>query len=929
MLSRFIDILQGKLFLTCSIDKLRSKQIFIWLCSFLLCLLSSPLLAQTPANRPQTPASRDSLNLNLRQDTVTVNNGDTLRRKGDIQTTIKYSATDSVITEVGSQITRLYKDAKVTYGEITLEAAYMEVDMRRSEVYAAGVEDSTGKLVGIPKFKNGAEEYQSEAMKYNFKTKRAIIDKIVTQQGEGFVHGQTVKKDAENNMYVGGGLYTTCNLTHPHFHIRAGKIKVVHEKQIVTGPFNLVINDVPTPLGFAFGIFPFIKKKPNGSSGIIFPVYGEEPRDRGFFLRQGGYYWAASPYFGVSLLGEIYSRGGWGLNLQSQYKRRYSFGGNIDLRFSRRKSGEEGFQSTGEDFWVTWSHVPETRGTGRFSASVNAGTSTFNQRNAYSYGLTQDLSRRINPTFNSNVSYSNSLLKGAVTFGMNARHDMNTVTGVMNMTLPDLNVSVTRIFPFKRQNSVKKAWYETIGFSYQFNGSNRLTNSPLSAATSLAGIPIGNAPEQNDSVIGFNFANLPELWRRAQIGARHTIPVSMSLKLFKYFSLNPSFNYTETWYPQKLDYRFNPTDQTIIIDTLRGFHRSYTYNASAGLTTNIYGLFNINGKRIQAIRHRMTPNVGFSAQPDFSRDRFGFYQNVQIAGTYLTEPEKEQIRKISRFQNTTFGIPGQGRSGSVSFSLTNNFEAKLRPKTDSAGAKPEKVSIIDNFSLNTSYNLAADSLNLSPLNFAARTKILKTDINFNMTVDPYMYRMVNINGTSTAVKVNEFAWNNGKGLGQIVNAGMFFSKSFSPGGEKKRKIEPTEDMTETERDELDRINNNIDQYVDFTIPWSLSFAYSLNYSKPNVQKPIVSQTLSFNGDLKVTDKWKISFNSGYDFVNKGIISTTSLNIHRDLHCWEMVASWIPFGPFQSYTFDLRVKASMLQDLKLSRRRTWYDRAPVN
>jgi lipopolysaccharide assembly outer membrane protein LptD (OstA) len=270
-----------------------------------------------------------------------VSNGDTLRKKKDIETTIKYSATDSVITEVGSQITRLYKDAKVTYGQITLEAAYMEVDMRRSQVYAAGVQDSTGKLVGVPKFKNGQEEYEAEAMTYNFKTRRGIINKIVTQQGEGFVHGQTVKKDARNNMYVSGGLYTTCNLTHPHFHIRADKIKVVHEKQIVTGPFNLVINDVPTPLGFAFGIFPFIQKKPNGTSGIIFPVYGEEPRDRGFFLRQGGYYWAASPYFGVSLLGEIYSRGGWGLNLQSQYKKRYSYSGNLDLRFSRRKSGEE------------------------------------------------------------------------------------------------------------------------------------------------------------------------------------------------------------------------------------------------------------------------------------------------------------------------------------------------------------------------------------------------------------------------------------------------------------------------------------------------------------------------------------------------------------------------------------------------------------
>jgi hypothetical protein len=574
---------------------------------------------------------------------------------------------------------------------------------------------------------------------------------------------------------------------------------------------------------------------------------------------------------------------------------------------------------------------PETRGTGRFSASVNAGTSTFNQRNAFTYGLTQDLTAGSILPFNSNVSYSNSLLKGAVTYGLNARHDMNTVTGVMNMTLPDLNVSVTRIFPFKRQNSVKKAWYETIGLSYQFNGSNRLTNSPVSAASSLAGIPISNSGAQNDSVIGFNFSNLPELWRRAQIGARHSVPVSMSLKLFKYFSLNPSFSYNETWFPQKLNYRFNPADQAIIVDTLRGFYRSYTYNASAGITTNIYGLFNINGKKIQAIRHRMTPNIGFSAQPDFSRDIYGFYQDVQIRGAYLTEPQKEDFRRISRFQNSTFGAPGQGRSGSVSFSLTNNFEAKLRPKSDSAGVKAEKVSILDNLSLNTSYNLAADSFHLSPINIATRTKILKTDINFNMTVDPYINKLDSVSrqGRVYQRKLNQYAWQNGQGLGQIVNAGMFFSKSFSPGGsDKKKKIAPKEDMTDVEKDELDNINANLDKYVDFTIPWSLSFSYSLSYNKRGYEKAVVSQTLSFNGDLKMTDKWKMSFNSGYDFVGKGIISNTSLNIHRDLHCWEMVVSWIPFGPFQSYTFDLRVKASMLQDLKLSRRRTWFDRAPV-
>lgn len=906
---------------------------------FSLLFLSAFSATAQVGNKPGSAANADSLT--IKQDTVTIKT-DSLRNRGDIETTIKYTAKDSVITDVASQITRLYTEAKVTYGEITLEAAYMEVDMRNNQVYATGVTDSTGKTIGTPKFKNGPEEYEAKGIRYNFKTRRGKIEEVVTQQGEGFIHGTTVKKDSENNMYVGNGLYTTCNLKHPHFHIKANKIKVVHEKQVVTGPFNLVINDVPTPLGFAFGVFPFVQKKPNGTSGIIFPVYGEEPRDRGFFLRNGGYYWAISEKINMSFLGEIYSRGGWGLNLQSQYRQIYKYGGNLDLRYNRRRTGEEGFQSIAEDFWINWSHTPENRGgTGRFSASVNAGTSRYNQRNAFVTGGTQDLSRQITPVFNSNVSYSNQALNGAITYGVNLRHDMNTQTGIMNMTLPDVNMALTRIYPFKRKSSAKKAWYETIGFSYNFNGSNRLSNTPRTLAESFSGLRIENASPQSEEVVPFNPSNLSELLRRAEIGARHTIPVSMSLKLFKYFSLNPSFNYNETWYPQKLNFTYIADDTARVqIDTTRGFARSYSYNASAGLTTNIYGMFYFKNKnrRIEAIRHRMIPSVSFSYAPDFSRDRYGFYQNLQINGATIADPNLNPalFRPISRFATGQFSPPGIGSSGSIGFSLNNTFEAKLRAKSDSAGAKAEKVSLLDNFNISTSYNLAADSFNLSPINIAARTKILKTDVNFGMVVDPYMTQLIDRNpetGRITQRKVNEFSWNNGKGLGQITSANMYFSKSFSPGGDKKKKEaekkEEEQERTPEEREQIAQINANRDKYVDFNIPWTLSFSYSLNYNKRGYEKAVISQTLSFNGDLKLTDKWKIALNSGYDFVGKGIINTTSINIHRDLHCWEMVASWIPFGRFQSYTFDLRVKASLLQDLKLSRRRTWFDRSTTN
>lgn len=918
------------------LKKLKYNNVSFSLCIvFLLLVITLPVYSQQRSRTNAIPLPDPKDSTALPADTARIN-ADSLRR--DIETTIKYTARDSVITDLAKKTAYLYGDAKVTYGDVNLEADIIEINYETNQVDARGRIDSTGKMVGIPKFKGPDGEYESKGIVYNFKTKKGVISQVVTQQGDGFIHGTTVKKDAENNMYVGDAVYTTCNLAHPHFHISANKIKVVHEKQIVTGPFNLVINDVPTPLGFAFGIFPFLKKKPNGTSGIIFPTYGEEPRDRGFFLRDGGYYWAVNEHIGMSVLGEIYSRGGWGLNLRSNYKQRYAYSGNLDLRFNRRRNGEEGFQDVKEDFWITWSHIPESRGTGRFSASVNAGTSSYNERNA------REIERRISPSFNSNVSYSNSLFGGAVTYGVNLRHDMNAQTGVMNLTLPDVNLSVTRIFPFKGKNSSGKNWYETIGFSYQFSGSNRLSNIPRAQQSTFSGLRVYGATTGENDVIPFNVANLSQLMKGAEIGARHSIPVSMSLKLFKYFSVNPSFSYNETWYPQKFNYEYLVQNDTsyIAIDTLRGFQRSYSYNASAGITTNIYGMFYFKNKnsRLEAIRHRMIPNVSLNYQPDFSRDRYGFYQNVQVAGNLGVHRDSlspESFRYISRFQNSTFGSPSIGESGSISFSLNNTFEAKLRAKSDSAGAKSEKVSILDNLGISTSYNLAADSMHLSPINIATRTRILKTDVNFTMQVDPYAYerytdaegRTSDSQGRVLQRRIKEYAWNANQGIGQITSANMFFSKSFSPSDKKKGTASTdslnTQNMSEAERQQLAFINANRERYVDFNVPWTISFSYSLNYTKQGFNKPVVSQTLSFSGDLKITDKWKVSYNSGYDFVNKGIINTTSFNIHRDLHCWEMLVSWTPFGIWQSYSFDLRVKSSILQDLKLSRRRSWYDR----
>ncbi|MBD0255733.1 MAG: LPS-assembly protein LptD [Cytophagales bacterium] len=898
---------------------------------------------------------------------------DTTGKKREIDTTIKYTARDSIVLDVNGKIARLYGDAKIDYGQISLNAAYVEINWQTSIIDARGVPDSTGKLEGKPVFKDGGQTYTTEGMSYNIKTRKAIISGVVTQQGEGYVHGTRVFKDEEDNLYIRNALYTTCNLEHPHFHIAANKIKVVKDKQIVTGPFNLVINDIPTPLGFAFGMFPYSQTR---KSGIIVPTYGEEPRERGYFLRNGGYYWAVNDNISLSFLGEIYSRGGWGLNMRSQYVKKYAYNGNFDVRFNRRRAGDEGFKTTADDFWVTWSHVPFSKGTGRFAASVNAGTSKFNLRNAYNYGSQyEDVSRRISNTFSSNVSYSNAVRGLPITYGFNARHDMNATTGVMNLTLPDVNMSVNRIYPFKGKTGGGKGFWKTINLAYNFNASNRLTNAAQVTQNTFQGLRIANASPVAGDTVAFNFANLDELLRRAQIGAQHSIPASMSMKLFKYFSANYSFSYNETWYPQKLNFTGVPKDSTsITIDTLRGFARSYSYNASAGITTNIYGTFYVNRGRWVAVRHRMVPNVSLSYAPDFSRNTFGFYDYVDLYG-----PSGEVVRTepISRFQNTLYGIPGRGSSGSIGFNLSNTVEAKLRAKEDTSTDKKEKfekVSLLDQANISTSYNMAAKEFKLQPFNINARTRLFqKIDINFTSTLDPYAtVEYYDKDGRIQQLRTGTvYAWSprpqwdrllnpatddpedtyvpagvprqlfdhggiirwSKRGLGQLTTAVLSFSTNLNPQANKNKNKTPatnTEDgnpdvATEDERALIAQVQANRDAYVDFTIPWSLNVSYNLSYTRQGFQPARIVQALTFSGDLKVTDKWKVGFTSGYDFVQKKIVDISSLSIYRDLHCWSMNINWTPFGRFQSYSFDLKVNASILQDLKLSRRRTWYDR----
>ncbi|MEQ8358582.1 MAG: putative LPS assembly protein LptD [Cytophagales bacterium] len=845
--------------------------------------------------------------------------------KSDIKTTVFYSARDSIVTNILNKKAFLYGDAKVTYGDIELEADEIAINWDLNELEANYTLDSAGEKVGKPVFKEGSQTFEADKIRYNFKTKKGIVSGVITQQGEGFVHGERVKVNEKNESFIDDALYTTCNLPDPHFRIRARKIKMIPEKRVITGPFNLVINDVPTPIGFAFGMFPIPKEK---ASGVIIPKYGESS-DRGFFLRDGGYYWALGDYMGLKFLGEIYTNGSWGTQFNNTYKKRYGFDGNLNFRFNKRIQGEDDEETILEDFWLKWRHSPVQKGTygGRFSADVSLGSQNYNQRNSFNIDELQTA------TFNSNIAYSKAIRNTPFSFNSSLRQSQNTRTGVMDVTLPDFNLSMARQSPFKKVRALRKI--EPLNkFNISYNGTFRnQLNNRLINTTSVQGIDVRNGVNEREGtdsdVFKANGDNFDLMWERKRIGARHTIPISTSMKVMKYFNLNPGFNYTERWYFQKLEYFDDFRNEGIRVDTLDGFFRTGEWSTSTGVTTRLYGTFFFpKFKGLEAIRHTMIPNISGSYRPDFSKTS-NAYQEVVINDT------TGETQNLSVFQNGIFGVPAAGESASLNFSLTNILEAKVKKKKDTTDSF-DKVKLLENLNVSSGYNFAAEEFGFSNFNVSARTKIGPFDINSNATVDPYVYRLDSIvDDVVYQTKRERYFWNEGFKLSQQVRrysvniSTKFNPKSFKGGAKpEEESLEdeiPLEELTIQEQEELRYIEENPDLYVDFTIPWNLGLRYTLNRSKNGFEEAVVTQNLQFNGDVKLTNKWKVGFRSALD-ITKGEFSTTSISIYRDLHCWQMSLNWIPFPSRRaSFTFDINVKASILQDMKLSKRNSWYDR----
>ena len=866
-----------------------------------------------------TPPSRaildlDTLNSSL--DTLTQLDSAKMMPSSDIKSDILYFAEDSIITDFRENKVYLYNKAWFEYGQMRLDADLIIIDWEKSELYATGIPDSTGKLSGNPFFKDGGSTYEiRKEMKYNFKTQKAIIKDVVTEQQDGILRGETIKKTEDGSIYLDHGYYSTCKLTTPHWHISSSKIKSIQGKQVVSGPFNLYFNGIPTPLGLPFGIIPDTPEEK--ASGIIFPKYGKE-QQRGLFLRDFGYYFAINDYIHTRITGDIYSKGGWGAKTQTIYNKRYRFSGGFNVDFQKFTSPETAETPIDYNtFRVQWNHRPVSRGTSSFSASVNAGsTSYFNNvvnLNNFVNNTTADL--------NSNISYSKTFSGTPFSMAANFRHSQSVQTGEVRLDLPTISVNMNRQNPFR---NVKFEPLKTLNMAWNFNLQNSVTNRPSQT------LDVNNPEAGSREPIPFNLDNLGLLLRNANNGARNQIPLSSNFTLFNYFTGTASINYNELWYLQRLNFYYNPSEQRVDQIVENGFNRVSFFTSSFAMNTNFYGFYNFKGNgKLQTIRHHIAPTFSFNYNPNFSDPSFGYYQQVQIDETGRT-------RLYSRHQGFIFGGAPLGESRALAFSMRNVIEAKIKNTNDSTSEDAtKKIPILESFNLNTAYNFAADSFQLSPFSLSARTSFFerKLSVNLTSTIDPYAVIQSGEGTSATFTRINDFAWRNGQGIGAIRNASLNINASLNPRegqtpGEVRDEI--TQDfiqrggvMNEFAEQEINRIVNDPSQYIDWNIPWNLTIGYNLSYSKQVTNRTNITQTVNLNGDLSISEKWKINFNTGLDLQAKQI-TQTMIGIARDLHCWQMNVNWMPFGRFTSYNIDIRVKSTILQDLKVSRRRSFFD-----
>ena len=868
---------------------------------------------------------RDSLALDsLGMDSLAA---DTTKKKEPLDAPVIYEASDSIVfTKEG--YAHLYGEGKVNYQNIELTSAVITMNMDSSTVYATGVTDTAGVETGSPIFKDGETPYESKIMRYNFKTKKGFINSIVTQQGEGYVTSEEGKKGANDEIYMRHGKYTTCdNHEHPHFYLKLSMAKVRPKKNVVFGPAQLVVEDVPLPIAVPFGFFPF---NSSYSSGFIMPTYGDE-MNRGFYLRDGGYYFAISDQMDLKVLGEIFTKGSWGLSAASNYNKRYKFSGSFNASYLVTKTGEKNMPdySVSKDFRIQWSHRQDAKANpnSSFSASVNFATSSYDRSSLSSLYNPQQYSQN---TKASSVSYSRNFPEIGLNISGAFNITQNTRDSSLSMTLPDVNISLNRIYPFKRKKSAgDERWYEKI--SLQYTGS--ITNSISTKDNLLFKTPLTQ-------------------W---QNGMQHKIPVSATFNLCKYINIVPSFNYTERWYLRKVKQSYDPSPAStdhVKRDTINGFNRLYDYNLSLQMNTKLYGMYKplfMKSKELQ-IRHVFTPTVSYTYTPDFGKSRYGYYDTY----TYTDEDGEVRTVEYSPYEGAVYGYPGKNMSQNISFSIDNNIEMKMKSDKDTTGYK--KISLIDQLGASLSYDVA--NKRWSDLSMNLRLKLTKSyTFNMNASFATYAYQF---DENGNVVVGDRTEWSYGR-FGRFQGySGSFsytlnndtFKKLFGKkdedeknkdkegkeGGEDEETEEETEEqnnnsnMRKTEKASVDS-----DGYLAFKLPWSVSLSYSYSIREDRskdiniktMRYPYsLTHSLNVSGNFKIGSRWNMTYSTGYDFTSKEM-SMTTLNITRDLHCFNMSCGLV-FGPFTSYNFSIRANSSMLTDaLKWDQRSntgsavTWY------
>lgn len=868
---------------------------------------------------------RDSLALDsLGMDSLAA---DTTKKKEPLDAPVIYEASDSIVfTKEG--YAHLYGEGKVNYQNIELTSAVITMNMDSSTVYATGVTDTAGVETGSPIFKDGETPYESKIMRYNFKTKKGFINSIVTQQGEGYVTSEEGKKGANDEIYMRHGKYTTCdNHEHPHFYLKLSMAKVRPKKNVVFGPAQLVVEDVPLPIAVPFGFFPF---NSSYSSGFIMPTYGDE-MNRGFYLRDGGYYFAISDQMDLKVLGEIFTKGSWGLSAASNYNKRYKFSGSFNASYLVTKTGEKNMPdySVSKDFRIQWSHRQDAKANpnSSFSASVNFATSSYDRSSLSSLYNPQQYSQN---TKASSVSYSRNFPEIGLNISGAFNITQNTRVSSLSMTLPDVNISLNRIYPFKRKKSAgDERWYEKI--SLQYTGS--ITNSISTKDNLLFKTPLTQ-------------------WEN---GMQHKIPVSATFNLFKYINIVPSFNYTERWYLRKVkqSYDASPTSRDHVKrDTINGFNRLYDYNLSLQMNTKLYGMYKplfMKSKELQ-IRHVFTPTVSYTYTPDFGKSRYGYYDTY----TYTDEDGEVRTVEYSPYEGAVYGYPGKNMSQNISFSIDNNIEMKMKSDKDTTGYK--KISLIDQLGASLSYDVA--NKKWSDLSMNLRLKLTKSyTFNMNASFATYAYQF---DENGNVVVGDRTEWSYGR-FGRFQGySGSFsytlnndtFKKLFGKKEEdeknkdNKGKEENEDEETEEETEEQNNNSNmrktekasvDSDGYLAFKLPWSVSLSYSYSIREDRskdiniktMRYPYsLTHSLNVSGNFKIGSRWNMTYSTGYDFTSKEM-SMTTLNITRDLHCFNMSCGLV-FGPFTSYNFSIRANSSMLTDaLKWDQRSntgsavTWY------